>query len=156
SMLAAISDPVLVIADNVSSEAQVRPLLPGPGPHRVVVTSRHILGGLGARLLDVTILDVEAGVVLLNAAVRAAPPEDDRLSADREQARLLAKACGGLPLALRITAARLVTEPTLTVRELADELADEIHRLEGLNYDDGGGTSAPSVAAAFELSYRQL
>ena len=29
-------------------------------------------------------------------------------------------------------------------------------RLEALRYDDGGGVSAPSVAAAFELSYRQL
>ena len=53
SVLAQISEPVLVIADNASSEAQVRPLLPGRGPHRVVVTSRHTLAGLGARLLDV-------------------------------------------------------------------------------------------------------
>ena len=40
-------DPVLIIADNASSEAQVRPVLPGAGPHRVVVTSRHTLAGLG-------------------------------------------------------------------------------------------------------------
>ena len=45
SALAQINDPVLIIADNASSEAQVRPLLPGPGPHRVVVTSRHTLAG---------------------------------------------------------------------------------------------------------------
>jgi tetratricopeptide (TPR) repeat protein len=31
-----------------------------------------------------------------------------------------------------------------------------MRRLEALRYDDGSGTSAPSVAAAFELSYRQL
>ena len=74
-MLAQISDPVLIIADNASSEAQVRPLLPGPGPHRVVVTSRHTLAGLGARLLDVTVLDDEAGVALLDEALRAARPE---------------------------------------------------------------------------------
>ena len=61
SVLAGVSEPVLVIADNASSEAQVRPLLPGMGPHRVVVTSRHTLGGLDARLLDVTVLDDAAG-----------------------------------------------------------------------------------------------
>ena len=57
SALAQVGKPVLVIADNVSAEAQVRPLLPGTGPHRVLVTSRHTLAGLGARLVDVTVLD---------------------------------------------------------------------------------------------------
>lgn len=42
-----ISDPVLIIADNASAEAQVRPLLPAPGPHRVVVTSRQYPGRAG-------------------------------------------------------------------------------------------------------------
>ena len=64
--------------------------------------------------------------------------------------------CGGLPLALRITAALLAADPALTVAELAGQLADEVGRLAALRYDDGGGTSAPSVAAAFDLSYRHL
>jgi tetratricopeptide (TPR) repeat protein len=156
SALAQISDPVLIIADNAAAEAQVRPLLPGPGPHRVVVTSRHTLAGLAARLLDVTILDDEAGVALLDQALRAARPGDDRIGADRAGAARLAGICGGLPLALQITAALLKADPALTVGELADDLADEMRRLEALHYDDGSGTSAPSVAAAFELSYRQL
>ncbi len=156
SELAKINDPVLILADNASSEAQVRLLLPGPGPHRVVVTSRHTLAGLGARLLDVPVLDDEVGVALLNAALRAARPDDDRVSDGREAAARLARICGGLPLALRITAALLTADPACTVNELADELADEMLRLEALRYDDGGGSSAPSVAAAFELSYQQL
>ena len=61
SVLAQISEPVLVIADNASSEAQVRPLLPGAGPHKVLVTSRHTLAGLDARLVDVTVLDDDGG-----------------------------------------------------------------------------------------------
>ena len=156
SVLAQISDPVLIIADNASSEAQVRLLLPGPGPHRVVVTSRHTLAGLGARLLDVAVLDEEAGVALLDGGLRAARPGDDRIGADRPGAVRLARICGGLPLALQITAALLKADPSLMVSEMADELADEVRRLEALRYDDGRGTSGPSVAAAFELSYRQL
>jgi tetratricopeptide (TPR) repeat protein len=156
SVLAEIGDPILIIADNASSEAQVRPLLPGPGPHRLMVTSRHTLAGLGARLLDVTVLDDEAGMALLERALRTARPDDDRIGADQPGAARLAGICGGLPLALQITAALLKADPFRTAADLADELADEVRRLEALRYDDGGGTSAPSVTAAFELSYRRL
>jgi len=101
SSLAQISDPVLIMADNASSEAQVRPLLPGPGPHRVVVTSRHTLAGLGARLLDVTVLDAGTAVALLDTALRVARPGDDRIGADPAGAVELAGICGGLPLVSR-------------------------------------------------------
>jgi tetratricopeptide (TPR) repeat protein len=156
SALAQIKDAVLVIADNASSEAQVRPLIPGLEPHRVIITSRHTLAGLGARLLDVTVLGQAAAVKLLEKVVRAGRPGDDRIGGDPVAAGRLAGACGGLPLALQITAALLVADPALTAAELAAEMADEVRRLAALRYDDGGGISAPSVAAAFELSYRQL
>jgi hypothetical protein len=156
SALAQITDPVLVIADNASSEAQVRSLIPGPGSHRVIITSRHTLAGLGARLLDVTVLDQTEAVVLLDAVVRAGRPDDDRMGGDPVAARRLAEVCGALPLALQITAALLVADSALTAAELADQMSDEVRRLETLRYDDGGGVSAPSVAAAFDLSYRQL
>ncbi len=156
SVLAQFSDPVLIIADNASSEAQVRLLLPGPGAHRVVVTSRHTLAGLGARLLDVAVLDEQTGVTLLDVALQAARPGDDRIDADREGAVRVTGICGGLPLALQITAALLKADPSRTISEMADELADEVQRLEALHYEDGSGTSALSVAAAFELSYRRL
>ncbi len=155
SALDQVRDSVLVIIDNASAETQVRPLLPGPGPHRVIITSRHTLAGLGARLLDVTVLDQAAAVQLLDRVLRAARPEDDRVSAD-PAAALLAGVCGGLPLALQITAALLTTDPVLSAAELAGDMADEVRCLEALRYDDGSGPGVPSVAAAFELSYRQL
>ncbi len=156
SVLAQIGGPVLVIADNASAEAQVKPLLPGSGPHKVLVTSRHTLAGLAARLVDVTVLDDDASVGLLDGALRAARPEDDRITCDREAAVRLAGVCGGLPLALQITAALLKADATLRAGELADELAAEQDRLQRLAYDDGSGPGAPSVAAAFELSCRRL
>ena len=122
----------------------------------MLVTSRHTLAGLGARLLDVMVLDDEAGVALLDEALRTARPGDDRIGADRKEAVRLARTCGGLPLALQIAAALLKADPYRIVSDLADELTDEDRRLETLQYDDGSGASAPSVAAAFELSYRQL
>ena len=156
SVLAQIPGPVLVIADNASSEAQVQPLLPGSGLHKVVVTSRHTLAGLGARLVDVTVLDDDAAVELLDAALRAARPDDDRVSGDWQTAVRLARVCGGLPLALQIVGALLKADPALGASELAGELSEEKDRLAALRYDDGRGQGAPSVAAAFELSYRRL
>ena len=157
SVLAQITDSVLVIADNASSEAQVRPLLPGGGgPHKVLVTSRHTLAGLGARLVDITVLGETAAAALLDAALHAARPDDDRISSDRNVAGRLAGVCGGLPLALQIAGALLKADPALTATELAAELAVESVRLSKLAYDDGSGEAGLSVAAAFELSHRRL
>ena len=156
SKMAEIGKPVLVIADNASTEAQVRPLLPGSGPHKVLVTSRHTLAGLDARLVDVTVLDEQAAVSLLEAALRAGRPEDDRITVCPQAATLLARVCGGLPLALQITAAMLKADPELGVTELAEELGGERERLGRLRYQDGSSTSGRSVEAAFELSYRRL
>ena len=81
-----------------------------------MVTSRHTLAGLGARLLDVTVLDEEAAVACWIEALRAARPSDDRISADAGAAARLAGVCGGLPLALQITAALLKADPALDGR----------------------------------------
>lgn len=152
SVLAGISDPVLVFTDNASSEVQVRPLLPGSGPHKLLVTSRHTLAGLSAQLVDVSILDKDASIGLVDAALQIARPEDDRIHRYPEAAARLAALCGGLPLALHITAALLKADLSFTPGELVDELAIEHQRLERLRYEPDG----LSVAAAFELSYRKL
>ena len=156
SALAQIDEPVLVIADNASAEAQVRLLLPGAGPHKVLITSRHTLAGLGARLMDVTVLDEASAIGLLDAALRAARPNDVRVSGNPYGAARLALLCGGLPLALQIVGALLKADPTLSTTELADQLSNEKERVAALRYDDGSGAAGPSVAAAFELSYRRL
>ena len=156
STLAQFSNPVLIIADNASSEAQVRLLLPGTGPHRVIVTSRHTLANLDARLLDITVLSSEASTQLLDKLVRGARPDDARICDDPLAAARLADACGGLPLALQIVAALLKVDPGLTTADLADALQSEQQRLEQLRYDEGDAGAVLSVEAAFELSYRGL
>jgi tetratricopeptide (TPR) repeat protein len=156
SELAKISKPVLVIVDNASSETQVRPLLPSSRPHKVVITSRHTLGGLDARLMDVNVLNEAESRTLLDKALRAARPTDNRIGESPEAAAKLANCCGGLPLALQIVAATLKADPGRYISDLADEFTIVRERLSHLKYDDGGGGSAPSVKAAFELSYRRL
>jgi hypothetical protein len=82
----------------------------------------------------------------MDAVVRAARPEDDRIRGDRRAAGQLAGLCGGLPLALQIIAALLNADPTLSARGLAEELAAETERLEQLRYDDGTGPSSAGAS----------
>jgi tetratricopeptide (TPR) repeat protein len=156
SALARISDPILIIADNASSEEQVRLLLPAEGPHHMIITSRHTLAALEARLIDVLVLDDASGIALLDASLRVARPDDHRITNDSAASRRLVELCGGLPLALQIIAAIMKGDLTCNASELADELAEERRLLDRLQYDNGSGASTLSVEAAFELSYRLL
>ncbi len=159
SRLTELGGAVLVLADNVSESDQVLPLLPGDDRHRVLVTSRHALPRLGARLLDLTVLPSQEAVEVLKAALRTAAGDDERISDDSDGsdgsdgsggAGTVARYCGYLPLALQIAAAQLAADPDLTLTELADQLADTTTRLTHL--DDG----ERAVRAAFNLSYQRL
>ena len=74
-VLAGITDPVLIIADNAAAETQVRPLLPGSGPHtRCSSPHAETRAGLDARLVDLAVLDDRAAVGLIDTALRNARP----------------------------------------------------------------------------------
>ncbi|MGI5378311.1 tetratricopeptide repeat protein [Streptomyces sp. CA-251387] len=141
---------VLVVADNASSPGQVRPLLPGEGRHRLLVTSRSKLPQLGARLLALDELAPREAFELLDGALRVADPADSRVAEEAEAAMHVASHCGCLPLALQIAAALLVLDRGKPVAELAAELSEFRDRL--VHLDDG----ERSVRAAFDLSYRRL
>ncbi|NUT97263.1 MAG: tetratricopeptide repeat protein [Saccharothrix sp.] len=151
--LLATRAPTLLIADNASSAGQVHPLLPGAaGAHRVLVTSRGRLTDLdGARTLDIDVLPRAEAVRMLADTVSAGNPDDRRAAAEPDGLDRIAALCGGLPLALRVTAALLTADPDRTPTETADTLVDDHRRLEVLRYN---GNLA--VRAAFDLSYRNL
>lgn len=98
---------VLVVLDNAASAAQVRPLLPSGSGCAAVVTSRDLLSGLiavdGVRRIGLDMLPLDDAEALLTRLIDA-----DRLTAESQRLRELAEACGRLPLALRIAAARVV------------------------------------------------
>ncbi len=148
---------VLLVADGASSAAQVMPLLPGTAGSAVLVTSRARLPDLeGARYIELGGLH-PANSVLLLARISGRNIADAWLDADLEAetevdaARVIAAACGNLPLALRIAGARLADEPDLTVTELADLLSDESRRLDELSVGKASmrgrlGTAAHGVS----------
>ena len=143
---------MLVLLDNAGSSAQVRPLLPGSPSCFAVVTSRWRLDGLvaqdGADRSTVEVLDEAASVALLASMLSGARTGP---APDADSLHRLARLCGGLPLALRIAAARVLADPARSVPALVSELAGT-HRLAGLVVEDGD----VAVRGAFALSYRAL
>ncbi|QEU91296.1 AfsR/SARP family transcriptional regulator [Streptomyces kanamyceticus] len=136
---------LLVVLDNAKDSAQVRPLLPGGPGCATVVTSRTRLDAIiasdCATPVPVEVLDEDDAALLLAEALG---PDASDERAVREVARL----CDGLPLALRIAAARLKGRRHWTVADLAVELADEGARLTLLSAEDTGveATLRASVA----------
>ncbi|MFH9061668.1 tetratricopeptide repeat protein, partial [Streptomyces coeruleorubidus] len=132
--LAREGDRVLILADNASTSDQVRPLLPARH-HAVLVTSRHTLPGLGARLFNLHPLQPDAAVDLLHQRLEVADPDDRRVEEEPAAAEELAALCGYLPLALQIAAALLADDPDQPLSERVRMLTDAGTRLGGL--DDG-------------------
>ncbi|MEE4543165.1 BTAD domain-containing putative transcriptional regulator [Streptomyces sp. V4-01] len=136
----------LLVLDNVVDARQARPLLPGAAASLVLVTSRRRLSGLDAgEVLSLEMLSRPDAIALLGAVAGA-----DRVAAEPAAADQVVRACGGLPLAVQIAAARLRHRPAWSLAHLRDRLDDEDRRLDELAAEDR------SVAAAFALSYRSL
>ncbi|WP_431683671.1 BTAD domain-containing putative transcriptional regulator [Kitasatospora sp. KL5] len=126
---------VLVVLDDAVSYDQVRPLLPGAAGCATVVTSRNRLESLVAadcaRPLLLDRLGPRQGAALLAGVLGPG-----RVAAEPVAAGRLVGLCDGLPLALRLTGARLATRPERSLREAAEELHDERQRIALLATDD--------------------
>ncbi|MFB9358014.1 NB-ARC domain-containing protein [Actinoplanes nipponensis] len=123
---------VLVLLDDARDAAQVRHLLPGGAHSLALVTSRRLLSDLlGASVLTIGALPEEAALELLTATAGPGP-----VAADPDGARRLVRACGGLPLAVRIIGARLRMRAQWSASALADRLDDENRRPAGMRLAD--------------------
>jgi hypothetical protein len=133
----------LVLLDNATGEAQVRPLLP-PSSCGLLVTSREAIALAGLKPLTLGQLSPgEAKELLMNSAQRS------MLDGVAEE---ICKLCGFLPLAVRAAGSLLNTDVTIDAADFATQLRDERRRLERL------GTSGVeiSVEATLNLSYEKL
>jgi DNA-binding SARP family transcriptional activator len=131
----------VVVLDNAVSTDQVRPLLAGS---LTLVTSRLRLVVDGAAALSLEVLPHAEAVALVIEIVGARALSEPAATAE------LVAVCGGLPLALRIAAARLVSRPKWTVSDLVERLREHRRTLPELTAGD------KDVVASFLLSYEQL
>jgi DNA-binding SARP family transcriptional activator len=123
---------MLLILDDVAEEAQVRPLLPGTGDCSVIITSCRTLSGLdGVGRFPLGLFTEDEGLSLLSRLVGA-----ERISSDPPAALRIVRACGLLPLAVRIAGARLAALEHLPLERFATRLEDERRLLDELAIGD--------------------
>lgn len=137
---------LLVLLDDAATESQLGPLLPGGGDCAVIATSRSRLTGLpGGHWIELGTLDVDQAIDLLSRVIGRS-----RVKREPEAAVALVRAVGGLPLALRIVAARLAARPHWSLASIVHRLANERHRLDELAYGE------MTVRASLSLTYDGL
>jgi DNA-binding SARP family transcriptional activator/tetratricopeptide (TPR) repeat protein len=137
---------ILVVLDNAKDAAQVRPLLPGSASCAVLITTRSRMPDLArTKLVDLGVLDDDEALTLFTKVVG-----DERAAAEPEATAELLLACAGLPLAIRICAARLASRSGWTIQAMANRLRDERRRLDELTAGD------LAVRASFEVSFASL
>ncbi|MEH6377239.1 tetratricopeptide repeat protein [Streptomyces sp. KLMMK] len=150
SAMGAAGQRVLVVLDDVPATDKIRHLLPSDESTATLVSSRHSLAELNALALTLRELPANEGQELLDGALRAALPEDPRVTVETAEADRLVALCGGLPLALCILASLLVDVPTRPLSHLRRDLEDAHSRLSVLSRE------RRAVTAAFAVSYRRL
>ncbi|MFI6449391.1 AfsR/SARP family transcriptional regulator [Kitasatospora sp. NPDC050543] len=137
---------LLLLLDNAAGTEQVESLMPGTAQCAVLLTSRTPLPCLpvtGRALLEP--FDESEALALLGRIAGGA-----LLEGEPQAARALVRACGLLPLAVRIAAARLASRPGWTLASLTDRLADRARILTELE------TGSLAVESAFQLGYASL
>lgn len=140
---------LLVVLDNAGSPAQVRPLLPPPGPARVLVTSREPLSGPAGEFaaIGVELREMEEAEAL---DMLVAMLGEERVAAEPGAAQRLVELCDRLPLALRVVATRLLADHRWTLRQLVGRMEDRRDRLDVAGPGEGG------VSSGAWLGYRTL
>lgn len=138
----------VVLLDNAGTVGQVLPLVPAASTTLLVITSRGSLAALGAHhavhhvVLDS--LDDDNSVTLLTKVLGAA-----RVTREPAATARLARLCAGMPLALRLTAARLAGHPGRSITELAADLADS--PLDGFAVEGDTRTVRTVLTSAYRL-----
>ncbi|MFB6549704.1 BTAD domain-containing putative transcriptional regulator [Streptomyces sp. NPDC056405] len=137
---------LLILLDDASSLADVRPLLPGDPHCAVVITSRRRLHGLGgAWNINLDAMDSTEGSELLSRIIGTA-----RVEREIHAARQLVATVGGLPLAVRCLGGRLSGSPGLTLSSLVQQLACSEKLLDELRLGE------LDVRSRYDFSYEGL
>ena len=137
---------VLIVLDDAGDERHIRDLLPGGAGCAVLVTSRRRLPALaGALHLDLSVFAADEATELLERLVGT-----ERVAKEPQAAADIVRLCGHLPLAVRISGARLTARPKWPLHLMATRLRERHQLLDELSAGD------LEVRGSLLLSYEGL
>lgn len=138
---------VLLVLDNAATADQIRPLVPPSPMCMLVVTSRRPMAAL-ATYHPVHSLFLDAMTPVEALALLRDVVGGKRIDSEPAEAARVVASCAGLPLAVRIAAAKLAHGRDQTVGGLAAELSS-VDRLEVLGVEGDSRTVRTVFASAY-------
>lgn len=137
---------VLLILDNAFNVTQISPLvLSSPGSLTLITARKDVSGISGAQFVSLGMFDEDSSLELLSKVLG-----ESRVVEEADGARAIARLCGGLPLALRVVAGRMLSRPRWSFAHVARRLGERDRRLRELQVE------GQSVESAIDLSYQSL
>lgn len=141
---------ILLLLDNVELAGEVRPLIPSTDGSLVLVSARAAIHELihndGGSLLRLPPLNEHAA-----RSIFADTLGTHRVDGEADALTDLVEICAGLPVALRVCAARLAIDEARTLQSLVGELTDEASRLRRIEVAQG-----QSIDLVFSEAYNAL
>lgn len=135
----------VIVLDDAFDAEQLRPLLPGPSPSLVLITSRRRLTGLPGLLpLRLDVLPPEDGASLFRRLA------GEHCTTKAHEVAEIVRICGHLPLGIELAARRLASRPSWTTGHLLRRLTHGHGRLREIR--DG----RHELVRVFEVSYQTL
>jgi DNA-binding SARP family transcriptional activator/tetratricopeptide (TPR) repeat protein len=135
---------VLVVIDGARSKDDVVPFLPGTrGCAAIVTCSQHITELEGVHHVHVGPLDDVSANRVLTTLIG-----ERQVSAQPDAARELIRLCEGIPLAMRVVAAKLRLRPHWLISDMVTQLRDETRRLDELDFK--GASVRATIAVAYD------
>lgn len=147
-----IRGEILIIIDDVTDYASIKPYLPPQESRFVVLLTTRLQLGTSIAVLQANVLCEEASLKLLESLIGA-----ERLDQEYQVAQALCHWLGYLPLGLELVGRFLNRKPDWTLQKMQEQLKSKRLQTRALNKYQADMTAVhESAAAAFELSWQTL
>lgn len=147
-----IQEDVLIIIDDVTDYAAIKPYLPPQEPRFGVLMTTRLQLGTSIHSLRIEVLLEDASLQLLESLIGS-----ERLTQETDVAQALCQWLGHLPLGLELVGRFLNRKPDWTLQRMLQQLRNKRLQARALNKRQADMTAVhESAAVAFELSWQTL